>query len=195
MISKKKINKILIVIFVLLILFVIIYMTKIKSKTKKWNDILKEWSEGNYLKYPNKIKMAFLYETTPIKNGNEIYKEKFIENNYLDKMKEDYSSFYEHIKKSKNKYVISFNNLSNDTLLIIPTPKKNKKFTTIKDFMDNSSETQQKYFWKYVSKTIKNLIKDGKTKYWISTHGSGVPYFHLRISLKPKYYVTKSFMK
>ena len=31
-------------------------MTKIKSKTKKWNDILKEWSEGNYLKYPNKIK-------------------------------------------------------------------------------------------------------------------------------------------
>ena len=36
--------------------------------------------------------MAFLYETTPIKNGKEIYKEKFIENNYLDKMKEDYSS-------------------------------------------------------------------------------------------------------
>lgn len=172
-------------------------MTKSKIKTKKWNDILQEWSEGNYLKYPNKIKMAFLYETTPIKNGKEIYKEKFIENNYLDKMKEDYSSFYEHIKKSKNKYVISFNNLSNDTLLIIPTPKKNKNFTTIKDFMDNASETQQKYFWKYVSKFVKNLIKkkDGKTKYWISTHGSGVPYFHLRISLKPKYYVTKSFIK
>ena len=125
---------------------------------------------------------------------------KFIKKNLLkitilDKMKEDYSSFYEYIKKSKNKYVISFNNLSNDTLLIIPTPKKNKKFTTIKDFMDNASEIQQKYFWKYVSKTVKKLIKDGKTKYWISTHGLGVPYFHLRISLKPKYYVTKSFMK
>ena len=170
-------------------------MINSKIKTKKWNDVLQEWSEGHYFKYPNKIKIAFLYETTPIKNGKEIYKEKLIEHNYLDKMKEDYSSFDEHIKKSKNKYVISFNNLSNDTILIIPTPKKNKKFTTIKDFIDNANETQQKYFWKYVSKTVKNLIKDGDTKYWVSTHGLGVPYFHLRISLKPKYYVTNSFMK
>ena len=25
-------------------------------------------------------------------------------------------------------------------------------------------------------------------KVWISAHGLGVPYFHLRISTKPKYY-------
>ena len=30
--------------------------------------------------------------------------------------------------------------------------------------MDNASETQQKYFWKYVSRTINKLIKDGKNE-------------------------------
>ena len=56
-------------------------------------------------------------------------------------------------------------------------------------------KSNKNIFGKYVSRIINKLIKDGKTKYWISTHGSGVPYFHLRISLKPKYYITKSFMK
>jgi hypothetical protein len=49
-------------------------------------------------------------------------------------------------------------------------------------------------YWKYVSNIIKNLIKNNKDKYYISTHGLGVHYFHLRISTIPKYYNTKSFL-
>lgn len=165
------------------------------NKNIIWNDVLKQWSDGKKLQYTNNVKLSFLYETSPIKNGKEKYKEKFIENKHLDRMKEDHSPFSEYINKSKNKYVISFYNLSRDTLLIIPTPKKNRNYTTIKHFIDNSSETQQKQFWKYVSKCIKKLIKNGNITYWISTHGFGVPYFHLRISSKPKYFVTKSFTK
>lgn len=160
----------------------------------KWNDKLNYWHKLQNFIYPKNIKKSFFYETSPIKTGEEEYKVKFIENKYLDEMVQDYSSFMDKIKKSKNNYVTSFYNLSGDTLLVIPIPKQNKNFTTIKHFIDNASKTQKKYFWKYVSQKIKSLIKNKKTKYWISTHGTGVPYFHLRISTKPKYYLTKSFM-
>lgn len=66
------------------------------------------------------------------------YKEKFSENNKLQYLTQDYSLFIHYIKESKNQYVTSFRNLSGDSLLIIPIPKKIKDFTTIKDFCDNA---------------------------------------------------------
>ena len=53
---------------------------------------------------------------------------------------------------------------------------------------------QQKKFWNCASKIIKNFLKNNNNKIFISTHGHGVPYFHLRISKKPKYYFEKDFI-
>ena len=96
---------------------------------------------------------------------------------------QDYSPFAKHIKKAKNKYVISFWNLSHDTLLIVPIPKRGKNFATLRDFIKNASITQQKALWKKVAQLA--LKSKGV---WISTHGHGVPYLHIRISATPKYY-------
>lgn len=113
----------------------------------KWNKKINDWANGIYQTYPNNIQKRFFYETSVCdkKMENE-YNEIFIENNNLEKLKEDFTQFKEHIIKSKNKYTISFNNLSNDTILIIPIPKNNKNFTTLKDFIDNASKTQQIFF-------------------------------------------------
>jgi hypothetical protein len=75
-----------------------------------------------------------------------IYLEKYIINTLFDNLKEDYSPFQKYINESNNKYVISFPNLSGDTILIIPMPRKDKQFATIKDFIDNASLYQQKVF-------------------------------------------------
>ena len=75
---------------------------------------------------------------------------------------------------------------------IIPYPKQNKKFTTLKHFIDNSTKLQQKRFWKKVSNSIKKMLKIYK-KVWVSTHGTGVPYLHIRIDTIPKYYITNKF--
>jgi hypothetical protein len=158
-----------------------------------WKDKIEEWKSGNYFVYPHNIKNRFFYETYVCdKNMNNIYEDKLIENNNLDNIKQDYSSFIKHITKSINKYVTSFNNLSGDTILIIPIPKKNKDFTTIKDFCDNASITHQKAFWKKVANEIENILKNND-KIYISTHGFGVYYFHLRLDTYPKYYHTKEF--
>ena len=107
---------------------------------------------------------------------------------------QNFKAFELYINKSKSKYVTSFLNLNKDTLLVIPIPKKNKNYATLKDFCDNSSITQKKYFWKKVSKLVKKFMKNQKYV-WISTHGLGVPYMHIRISNKPKYYFDNELKK
>ena len=157
----------------------------------KWIDKLNEWNNGNVFSYPKDIKKRFFYETSFCnKDMNNDYKEVFIENNSLNNLEEDCSNFEKYIKSSKNKYVVSFTNLSGNSILIIPIPKKNKNFTTIKDFVDNASVYHQKQFWKKAVKEIKNTLKNNE-KIYVSTHGLGVPYFHLRLDKYPKYYQTK----
>ena len=159
----------------------------------KWKDKIKEWNEGRFLTYPRTIKKPFFFETSFITSDmNEEYKEKFIQTNKFNKLNNDYRPFINKIVKSKNKYVLSFLNLSKKSLLIIPYPKKNKNFKTLKHFIDNASKLQQTIFWKKVAYSILKMLRK-HNKVWISTHGTGVPYFHLRIDTFPKYYLTNNF--
>lgn len=159
----------------------------------KWMDKLKEWENGKVLQYPKKIKKAFYYETTCItKSMKGDYKAKFIPNTALSKMTQNYKPFLQHIQNANNRYVVSFLNLSKRALLVIPVPRVGKQFTTIKDFIDNASNLQQRHFWKEAAHLIQRSLQT-HNKLWVSTHGSGVPYFHLRIESFPKYYQTEEF--
>lgn len=159
-----------------------------------WEDKIKSWLDGEIQTYPSdKINKRFFYETSPItKNMKEKYQGVFIKSDALDKMKEDYSSFSQNIKKSENSDVTSFYNLSKSAYLVIPIPRKSKQFTTLKDFMDNASERQQRNLWKEVAQSIIMMLKK-YDKVWVSTHGLGVPYLHIRIDTNPKYYQTVKF--
>ena len=159
-----------------------------------WKDKIALWKAGEYQTYPDSIKSRFFYETFVCdKHMKNKYKEKFIESKQLQRITQDYRPFIDYIQKSKNQYVTSFINLSGDTLLIIPIPKKNKDYTTIKDFCDNASITQQKHFWKRAAIEIEKILRDND-KIYVNTHGLGVPYFHLRLDKIPKYYNSTEFI-
>ena len=159
-----------------------------------WNETLLEWSSGKYLQYPARLTKPFFYETSICTHTLDTpYQERFIPDTRLLQLQQDTTSFQKQIKSAVSKgkkYATSFTNLGGDAILIIPIPRAEKNFTTIKDFMDNASITQQCEFWKYASKIIKQQLKVKKALY-ISTHGLGVPYFHLRLDTKPKYYQSK----
>lgn len=82
-------------------------------------------------------------------------------------------------------------------MLVIPMPARGKNYATLRDFIDNSPEIQQQEFWKhvaYVAYVAKNFMnKHGKV--WISVHGLGVYYTHVRISTIPKYYFNTELKK
>ena len=154
----------------------------------KWSDKLAAFSRGEPLTYPKRISRSFFWETTAIdREMTANFKQIFIEHPALDKLQEDWSTYQPYIDKSKNRYVTSFYNLSGDVFLVIPMPFPHKSFTTIKDFIDNASAIQQKMFWKKAATEIRRQAKK-HGKVYVSTHGFGVPYFHLRIEAVPIHY-------
>jgi hypothetical protein len=56
--------------------------------------------------------------------------------------------------------------------------------------MDNATAEHKKSFWKKAAKLIqKKAYKlESNQKIYVSTHGTGVDYFHLRVDMKPEYY-------
>lgn len=167
----------------------------INNKEKTWKAKLDEWESGHPLTYPKKITKRFFYETKVCtKDLDTPYESKYIPDSRLEYLENYHSSFNTHLKSSTSKYVTKFPNLAGDSILIIPIPKKGKNFTTIKDFIDNASTTQQIEFWRYVSKSIKDVLEKND-KIYVSTHGLGVPYFHLRLDTRPKYYQTQEYKK
>ena len=153
----------------------------------EWNTVLNNWEKGRYFTYPISRKSKFLWNTSVLKNNGECkFIQKFKTNKLLPK-EQNIFSFKEYIRKSKNKYVISFPNLSGDTLLVVPMPREGKNYATIKDFVDSAPIIQQKMFWKEVAILSRRQMKKHKNV-WVSTHGMGVAYLHVRICNNPKYY-------
>ena len=146
------------------------------------------------MEYPINIKGKFQWNTSVLKNnGKTVFKQTFREDNNLPQ-KQDKTAFQEYINNSQNKYAVSFLNLSTDTMLVIPMPVIGKNYATLKDFIDNASKIQQKNFWKHTALVARQFMNE-KDKVWISVHGLGVSYMHVRISTTPKYYFDNELKK
>ena len=156
----------------------------------QWKTVLNQWNTGIIPIYPTHIRKRFIWRTN-CERDHGIYKEEFIVDSRLP-TKMNIKPFLSHIQQSDHKYATAFPNLSGDTVLVVPMPKKNrfrtlKNYSTIKSFIDHASLTQQKVFWKRVYKEITKFRRVHKNV-WVSTHGTEVAYLHVRISSTPKYY-------
>ena len=162
----------------------------------KWSEVLSLWESGNYPEIPKNIKLPYFWRTSVLSNKKDlVYKEEFVEDERLLEAKEDFKPFEEHLNKSKDeKYAISFPNLSGDTILVVPIPRKSKRFTNMFYFMSNASEKQKKELWKKVALEAKEFLKTNEN-IWISTHGLCVNYLHVRICNTPKYYENSKLKK
>lgn len=161
-----------------------------------WSEVLNNWENGIPFSYPEKLqqKKKFFWNISPLtKDRDTTYIEKFKESIELPdfQSKTAFKDKLNDAEKKQIKYAIAFPNLSGDTILVLPIPRKGKSYATLKDFVDNAPMKQQQEFWKLVAEEAKKQVKK-LGKIWISTHGLGVSYLHVRISSKPKYYFSKA---
>lgn len=99
-----------------------------------WSTVLNNWSAGKPFTYPKKIKDKFQWQTSKISAIKNLkYTQKFIIDKHLPDIQE-YKAFVPYFKKGQ---FVNFLSLSNN-MLIVPIPKKNYNYATIKDFIDNT---------------------------------------------------------
>lgn len=170
--------------------------SKKHGKGKSWNDVLQDWENGIPFRYPTRMKKqksGFQWNTSVLmKNGKSSFREKFRTNTDLPDT-QTYTAFQEHLVDSKKMDAISFENPSKDTMLVIPVPKRGHNYATLKHFVDTAPMEQQIAFWKEVAKVARDQMAI-HGKIWISAHGLGVPYLHIRVSTTPKYYFVRDFV-
>jgi len=101
----------------------------------------------------------------------------------------DYRSFSEHFIRCKNA-AASFENIGRDAILISPRPVEGTDYKHLANFIRNSDEKAISYFWFLVALKLEENLKDGRPR-WLSTNGLGVHWLHVRIDIRPKYYLSE----
>ena len=83
--------------------------------------------------------------------------------------------------------VITFPSLGGDALLIVPTPLAEiETYTHLATFLRNAPQSQVLSLWKIAAGAVRDNL--GRKPRWLSTAGLGVPWLHLRLDTRPKYY-------
>ena len=169
---------------------------------KHWDKVLFDWDHGRLLKIPRELRQPYFWRTSPIvRGGNSLFYQEYVPTSELP-TKNNFGTFVnapillKDPGRQKHAAIVA-PNLSGDTIMVIPTLNVGtNRRTGKKEFVNYSSlyyfnkyapKEKKIAFWKTVSRVIKKQLRVWK-KVWVSTHGLGVGYLHVRISNSPKYY-------
>jgi hypothetical protein len=100
----------------------------------------------------------------------------------------DGSDFTEHFRQAGTAEVVEFTNLGGDAHLIVPTPRALvEAYPHIGAFVRRAPESQRQELWRRAGESVGARI--GARPIWLNTAGTGVPWLHLRLDTRPKYYL------
>ena len=136
---------------------------------------------------------AYFWETPPISQStvNRGFEFVLIDSPKLADIEPDPSDFNEHFK-SADREVVSFPNLGNDALLVVPCPITNiPNSTHLANFIRQAPESQQHLLWQTVGRELQQSLNDRSV--WVNTSGLGVHWLHVRLDSSPKYYDYKPY--
>jgi hypothetical protein len=90
--------------------------------------------------------------------------------------------------------VVAFANLGNDALLIVPRDAgAPSAYGHLAAFVRQAPEAQRHALWRVVGASMQARVSDTPT--WLSTAGMGVPWLHVRLDSRPKYYAFRPYTK
>lgn len=97
------------------------------------------------------------------------------------------SSFENNLSSASPGGVVSFPNLSGDAQMVVPVPiTPDCDFGHLAVFQKNAGHDQIHRLWTEVGRVVLASIK--AEPIWVNTAGAGVPWLHVRVDTRPKYY-------
>ena len=100
--------------------------------------------------------------------------------------RQDSRSFGEHFNSpAQADGVVSFENLGRDAMLVVPIPL-GADYGHLAAFLRHAPEAQRHALWRRIGLEMTRRLSDRPL--WLSTAGMGVPWLHIRLDSRPKYY-------
>ena len=131
---------------------------------------------------------AYFWETPSVTKAtvNQKFEFVLINSPKLADIEPDPSDFNKYFE-SATEEVVTFPNLGNDALLVVPCPATDILASThLADFVREAPKSQQHLLWKIVGQSLQQRLKEQPI--WVSTSGLGVHWLHVRLDSRPKYY-------
>ncbi len=132
------------------------------------------------------------FETPPLTGGRITDRAEFaaIEANLSSPA--DSSPFIHSLALADDVAVIE--NLGGDATLVVPTDLADgTTYNYLLSFLRTAGTNQIQAFWKAAAAAT--LLRVDDTPVWVSTSGGGVPWLHLRLDTRPKYYSYRPFAR
>ena len=157
-----------------------------------FRDTLEFWQEDqSFVDYFNQLLVespfeAFLFETPPMNSFSLEHPFEFVllESSSLARVKPDQFTYRSYFQGTKT---VSFPNRSGDAMLVVPSPlDPSSNYAHLANFVRLAPPDQIVDFWKKVGTEYEKAINENYL--WLSTHGLGVFWVHMRIDTYPKYY-------
>jgi len=132
---------------------------------------------------------AFRWETPPITADSADRPFEFV---LLDSpglvVEPDPHAFAENLRTGDGQNdVVTFPNLNHDAMLVVPRRlAAESAYGHLAAFVRDAPESQRHLLWKVVGELM--LRRLGPKPIWLSTAGAGVPWLHVRLDQRPKYY-------
>lgn len=96
-------------------------------------------------------------------------------------------AFAEYFASAWDDDIAVFKNLSGDATLVVPCPAvPDTAYCHLSAFVREAPPIQQHAMWRRLADVVLERISD--VPMWINTAGAGVPWLHLRLDSRPKYY-------
>lgn len=130
---------------------------------------------------------AFRWETPSVtaKSLDQHFEFVLLDRSDLDR-RPDASAFAEYFASAVDGVAV-FPNLRGDAVLVVPTPMvEHAAYGHLAAFVRHAPEVQQQALWKAVGSAMAQRVNAKPV--WLSTAGAGVPWLHVRLDDRPKYY-------
>ena len=137
---------------------------------------------------------AYRWETPPLRADDleRDFECVFLDSPYLD-IPASPVDFAEHFDPSSGDLAVSFPNLGHDGIMIAPCPTGSTpssggtdSFSHLGIFTRTATVAHQHALWQSVGTSLQERLSG--TPVWWSTAGGGVPWLHVRLDDRPKYY-------
>ena len=125
---------------------------------------------------------AVLWETSPSRTGEETFQQAVMAAPFLARVPADSGAFTRQLDRP----IATFDNLGGDSRLVAPAPPG--EFGHLSSFLRTAPAALRHELWRHVALEIQAWWEQDRGMLWVSTHGGGVPWLHVRLDPRPKYY-------